>query len=91
MEMNQSLQSLQNSFEDYLNTMYKSFDESCNLSVLEKISKLKDLHDIDKIDPIYVQQYANMLGYGVGINHDELGTFSKQSSGYADSEESYKK
>lgn len=76
-------------FEDYLNTMYKSFDESCNLSVLEKISKLKDLHDIDRIDPTYVQRYANMLGYGVDINHDELGTFSKQSLGYSDTSASY--
>lgn len=76
-------------FEDYLNTMYTSYDESCNLSILEKINKLQDLHDIEKIDPIYVQQYANMLGYGVGINNDELGTFTVL-SGYSDTSASYK-
>jgi hypothetical protein len=71
--------------------MYKNFDETCNLSILEKINKLESLHDIDTIDPIYVQNYANMLGYGVDINNDELGTFTTNSSTvYADSNDEYK-
>jgi len=73
-------------FESYLNTIYTDVDKPCNLSVLEKTKRLQDLHDIDKIETGYIPYYAKMLGYNVGINKGELGTFSTNSSKtYADS------
>ena len=76
-------------FEDYLNTMYYDINEGCNLSILEKTKRLKNLRNIDKIDSQYIYHYANMLGYDVGINQAELGTFFPTSGNYSDSFQSY--
>lgn len=77
-------------FENVLNTLYTDVDNNCNLSVLEKTYRLQNFHDIDKIDSVYIPHFADMMGYGVGINNDELGTFGLSMSGYADSEAQYK-
>jgi hypothetical protein len=76
-------------FEDYLNTIYSNIDSSCNISTLEKTKKLREFRNIDKIDSQYIYQYANMLGYDVGINRSEIGTFSSTSGTYLDSLEKY--
>lgn len=70
-------------FEDYLNTIYTNTEDGCNISTLEKTKKLRDFRNIDKIDSQYIYQYANMLGYDVGINKAEIGTFSSVSGSYS--------
>lgn len=77
-------------FENYLNTMYTDVNNNCSLSVLEKTYRLQNLHDIDKIDSVYIPQFADMMGYKVGINNDELGTFGSSMVGYEDSYNQYK-
>ncbi len=76
-------------FEDYLNTIYTNVDEGCNLSILEKIKRLQDFRSIDRIESQYIYQYGNMLGYDVGINKSEMGTFANVSGTYADTFEEY--
>lgn len=76
-------------FEDYLNTIYTNVEDGCNISTLEKTKRLRDFRNIDKIDSQYIYQYANMLGYDVGINRAEIGTFSSTSGTYSDSLEKY--
>lgn len=78
-------------FEDYLNTIYTNTEDGCNISTLEKTKKLRDFRNIDKIDSQYIYQYANMLGYDVGINKAEIGTFATTpiSGTYSDTSEKY--
>lgn len=76
-------------FEDYLNTIYTTVDSGCNISTLEKTKKLREFRNIDKIDSEYIYQYANMLGYDVGINRSEIGKFTSTSGTYSDSLEKY--
>lgn len=76
-------------FEDYLNTIYTNVDSGCNISTLEKTKKLRDFRSIDKIDSQYIYQYANMLGYDVGINRSEIGTFASTSGTYSDLSATY--
>ncbi len=76
-------------FQNYLNTLYVSTDDSCNLSTLEKIKKLQEFRNIDKIDSEYMYQYANMLGYDIGINKSQIGTFSSSTGNYSDTFEQY--
>lgn len=76
-------------FEDYLNTIYSNVDDGCSISLLEKTKKLREFRNIDKIDSKYIYQYANMLGYDVGINKSEIGKFSSTSGVYSDSLEKY--
>lgn len=44
-------------------------------SILEKIKRLTELHDIDLIDADYIQFFAKYLGYNVDINRNEIGGF----------------
>jgi hypothetical protein len=78
-------------FEKYLNSMYTNIDNSCNLSTLEKISRLQKLHDIDTIEPEYITNYSNLLGYKSGFNASEIGTFGyfAPSATYNDTTEEY--
>lgn len=78
-------------FEKYLNSMYSNVDSSCNLSTLEKISRLQKLHDIDTIEPEYITNYSNLLGYKSGFNASEIGTFGyfDPNITYSDTTEEY--
>jgi len=58
-------------FEDFLNTMYTQLDGS-KLTILEKVKKLTQMHDPDLIDYEYLQFYANLIGYNIGITKDIL-------------------
>lgn len=73
-------------YENYLNTLYTSLDEPCSIGVLEKTSRLRNLHDPDKMELDYIQFFANYLGYNVDVNKSELGGFttSPESSAYDD-------
>jgi hypothetical protein len=78
-------------FQDFLNTMYdeKIYTTSATeyeienrqkISVLEKINRIKDLHDPDYIDIEYIQYFANYLGYNVDVNRGELGVLTDADS-----------
>lgn len=73
-------------YEYYLNTLYTNLDEPCSIGVLEKTSRLRNLHDPDKMELDYIQYFANYLGYNVDVNKAELGGFttSPNSSSYND-------
>ena len=43
------------------------------ISILEKVSRLTELHDPDLIDLQYIQFYAANLGYDINISRNELG------------------
>lgn len=76
-------------FQNYLNTLYTSVDEPCNISMLERIKRLQDLRSIDKIETTNIPHYADMLGYDVGINKSEIGLFNYTSAGYSDTLSEY--
>jgi hypothetical protein len=83
------LETLVKFFENYLNTMYKQrinniqnitdFEDENDLSIsiLKRIEKIKDFHNIDKIDSEYLQLVANYLGYNVDINLGQLGILTE--------------
>jgi len=76
-------------FENTLNTIYNDIDNGCNIGVLEKSSRLVKLHDIDKIEQSYIPYLSNMLGYDVGLNREEIGSYAPPSSDYEDSTDEY--
>lgn len=45
------------------------------ISILEKIKRIAELHDPDLIDMEYIQFFANYLGYNININSSEIGNF----------------
>ena len=45
------------------------------ISILEKISRLRDLIDPDLIPIHLIQYYTNNLGYDVGLNRDDVGKY----------------
>jgi hypothetical protein len=67
-------------FEDFLNSMYYNKRTGCNISILEKINKLKDLKDINELDADYFQYFANHFGYEVNIDRESIGMFSTSNS-----------
>lgn len=64
-------------FETYLNTLYEHLEKPCSIGILDKISKLRSLHDIDTIDISHIQYFANLMGYNVNVNLGEIGLFSQ--------------
>jgi hypothetical protein len=62
-------------FEEYLNSIYESSEEGCNLSMLQKIADITKLHDIDSINVNHIPFLANMMGYEIDVNKNEIGTF----------------
>lgn len=83
------LETLVKFFENYLNSMYKQrinniqnitdFEDGNDLSIsiLKRIEKIKDFHNIDKIDSEYLQLVANYLGYNVDLNLGQLGILTE--------------
>ena len=63
-------------FEDFLNSMYYDKTKQCNISILEKINKLKELKDINELDAEYFQFFADHFGYEIDINKNSIGLFS---------------
>lgn len=47
------------------------------ISILEKVKRLTELHDINLIDSEYIQFFAKYLGYNVEINRNEIGGFGE--------------
>jgi hypothetical protein len=76
-------------FQNYLNTIYQSVDDSCNISMLEKIKRIGDMRNIDKIEVSKIPYYAEMLGYDVGINKSEMGLFNVLPGPYSDTSADY--
>lgn len=75
-------------FETYLNTLYQNLEKPCSIGILDKISKLRSLHDIDSIDIAHIQYFANLMGYNVNVNLGEIGLFSQptNTSAFVDNE-----
>ena len=67
-------------FENFLNTMYEDKLNGCNISILEKIDRLKNFKDADAIDSDYFQYFANHFGYEIDINKDTVGEFAVSGS-----------
>ncbi len=49
-------------FELYLNTLYTNLTKGTNISILEKIAKINDFNDIDRIEHALVWHYAKAFG-----------------------------
>ncbi len=54
---------------------------SFDVSILEKINRLTELHDPENIDIQQIQYLANTLGYNVNINRGEIGTYLAEDDG----------
>lgn len=54
--------------------------KSPTISILEKIKRLTYLHDPDLIDIEYIQRLANLMGYNIETNRENVGVFSLSSS-----------
>jgi hypothetical protein len=78
-------------FEQTLNSLYTNLESGCNLSTLEKVSRLQKLHDIDTIDSQYIPNYSELMGYKSGLNAEEIGSFGyfPTSAEYTDTTEEY--
>jgi hypothetical protein len=76
-------------FEDYLNTIYTDVDGGCNISMLDKTYKLRELHDIDKIDSGYIPYLSNMMGYDIDLNREEIASYQSYLGEYNDSKSEY--
>lgn len=55
-------------FELYLNTLYTNLTKNTNISILEKIAKIGDFNDIDRIEHCLMYHYAKH--YGSEFNMD---------------------
>ncbi|MFW6219500.1 MAG: PKD domain-containing protein [bacterium] len=53
------------------------------ISILEKISRLRDLTNPDLIPINLIQYYTNNLGYDVGLNRDDIGEYYFTSADYS--------
>lgn len=82
---------LVNFFQGFLNSLYDEkirvtsasdyeLENQTKISVLEKVSRLTELHDPDLIDIEYIQYFANYLGYSVDVNRGELGVLADRDS-----------
>lgn len=49
-------------FELYLNTLYTNLTKNTNISILEKIAKIGDFNDIDRIEHCMMYHYAKHYG-----------------------------
>lgn len=55
-------------FELYLNTVYTNMTKGTNISILEKIAKIGDFNDIDKIEHGMMWHYAKQFGMEFNID-----------------------
>lgn len=59
-------------FELYLNTVYTNLTKGTNISILEKIAKIGDFNDIDRIEHSMIWHYAKQLGMEFDIDLQTL-------------------
>lgn len=74
-------------FENFLNTLYTKSGDTCNHSILKKIERLSSLHNPEDIDMEYLEFFASMMGYGVGLNAGDLGLFTIGNADPTDADE----
>ena len=55
-------------FELYLNTVYTNMTKGTNISILEKIAKIGDFNDIDRIEHNMIWHYAKQFGMEYNID-----------------------
>jgi len=55
-------------FELYLNTVYTNMTKGTNISILEKIAKIGDFNDIDRIEHGMIWHYAKQFGMEYNID-----------------------
>ena len=55
-------------FELYLNTVYTNMTKGTNISILEKIAKIGDFNDIDRIENSMIWHYAKQFGMEFNID-----------------------
>ena len=55
-------------FELYLNTVYTNMTKGTNISILEKIAKIGDFRDIDRIEHGMIWHYAKQFGMEFNID-----------------------
>jgi hypothetical protein len=56
--------------EDFFNTIYT--EDNCNISILEKIDRIKRLYDINKLDNKYLGYYGDIFGKELDLNLDQV-------------------
>jgi len=80
-------------FQLFANTMYLSLDKNRNISALEKIARIGNFNDIDKIETKllmhYENQYANEFPFDKKAIQEVNTIFSNVGWGFKDDEEVY--
>lgn len=80
-------------FQRFANTMYLSLDKNRNISALEKIARIGNFNDIDKIETKllmhYENQYANEFPFDKKAIQEVNTIFSNVGWGFKDDEEVY--
>ncbi len=56
--------------EDFFNTVY--LEDTCNISILEKIDRIKRSFDINLLDTKYLEYYADNFGNTLNINLNDV-------------------
>ena len=61
--------------EDFLNTAYTSLSSGFNISVLEKIARINNFNDVQRIEKTLLHQYKEQYGIEIDPNMDDLEYF----------------
>lgn len=63
-------------FELYLNTMYLGMNENKNISALEKIARINNFNDIDRIENALLTHYENQFGNEIPFDQTSMENLS---------------
>src|SRR5690554_6042317 len=76
-------------FQLYLNSLYTDLSKQKNISVLEKIARIGDFNDVDKIESQFLYKYMEQMGCDVDFDVESLMKINLgiKSSGYERTEE----
>lgn len=62
----------------FMNTPYTGLSNNKNISVLEKIARINDFNDIDKLENNLLSQYGNQFGNEITLNFDTFKNIYKK-------------
>lgn len=73
--------------QEYLNTMYTSLDDDRNISVLQKITNIRNFNDPAQIEKSIVQYYMEQKDFNLDIDLEKITKLVIQKNPKADDEE----
>lgn len=62
--------------EEFLNSMYTSLSDKTNIGILEKIARINDFNDVQKLEKDYMMHFASQYGFEPKINLTSVENFA---------------